>query len=228
MSQPPNAAHPPLEVMVWGEMALFTRPEAKAERVSYPVPTPSAARGILEAIYWKPQFRYRIREIVVLTPIRYASLLRNEVEGKAGAGKESISVTDTRQQRHSLVLRGVKNEPVRYVIRADVLPADGVDENQAKFRDIFRRRVQRGECFQRPYLGCREFACDFALPSGTETVPHELRGKTADLGLMLLDIAFSGSGASGINVPFFYQATLKDGVLRVPNDEYERMEALRL
>lgn len=227
----PQSSFPPLEVKAWGKMACFTRPEAKAERVSYPVMTPSAARGVLEAIYWKPQFHYRIREIIVLSPIRYASLLRNEVSKKMSADSDGISVTDARQQRHTLALRGAGAEDVAYLIRADVVLNEGVTEDAAKFRDIFRRRVQRGERFQQPFFGCREFACDFAEPDGTERPPAELRDKSGgsalDLGLMLLDIAFSRTG-SGVNIPYFWQAQLDGGVLRVPDSEYQRMEALRL
>jgi CRISPR-associated protein Cas5d len=145
-----NHSRPPqLEVKVWGELACFTRPETKAERVSYPVMTPSAARGILEAIYWKPEFAWRVREIWVLKPIQYLSILRNEVNSrqsevsarkweKSGGG---YLASEDRAQRHTLALRDVA-----YLIRADVVLKRHATENEAAYRDQFRRRVQRGQC----------------------------------------------------------------------------------
>lgn len=219
--------YPPLEVKLWGPMALFTRPESKAERVSYPVMTPSAARGALEAIYWKPEFHYRIREIMVLSPIRFASILRNEVESKMSDRSEGISVTEVRQQRHSLVLRGLKNDDLAYLVRADVVPNLGITENVAKYRDIFRDRVKGGRFFHHPYFGCREFACEFGPSNGRER-PHEsLCDTTMDLGLILFDIAFSKT-PNGPAIPLFFDAKLEGGVLRIPDSEYERREALRL
>jgi CRISPR-associated protein Cas5d len=226
MKKPPDE-FPPLEVKLWGKMALFTRPESKAERVSYPVMTPSAARGALEAIYWKPEFHYRIREIVVLAPIRFASLLRNEVESKMSDRSEGISITEVRQQRHSLVLRGLEGSDLAYLVRADVVPNPGVTEDAAKYRDIFRRRVKEGQYFHHPYFGCREFTCDFAPPDGKEQADPSLRETTLDLGLMLFDIAF-GKSPNGPAIPLFFEAKLENGVLRVPDSEYERREALRL
>lgn len=208
---------PPLEVKVWAPMACFTRPENKVERVSYPVPTPSAARGVLEAIFWKPEFSYRVREIVVLRPIQYASVLRNEVDGKA-TGTEGISITERRQQRHTLLLRSVE-----YIFRADVVLRPHATDDVAKYRDQFRERVKKGRCFQRPYLGCREFAADFEAPDGTETVCAELQGKTLDLGLMLFDLAFGKS----LNIPLYFPAELESGVLKVPDIEYEKLEVIR-
>ena len=214
---------PPLAVKVWGRMACFTRPENKAERVSYPVMTPSAARGVLEAIFWKPEFAYRVREIAVLAPVRFASILRNEVNSKASRGSSGISVTDDRAQRNSLVLIGQQDMDIGYIIRADVRVKPGIEEDSAKYRDQFRRRVQRGQCYHHPYLGCREFACDFAPVVGDE----KPISWDADLGLMLLDIAF-GSGLNAPNIPLFFSAHMRQGVLHVPDAEYDRMEAIRL
>lgn len=195
---------PPLEVKVWGEWACFTRPEAKAERVSYPVMTPSAARGVLEAIFWKPEFVWRVREIHVLQPIVHASVLRNEVDSRMSAQADDIDIVAHRTQRHTLALRCVA-----YCIVADVEVRPGVSEDPAKFRDQFRRRVARGQCFHRPYLGCREFAADFGPPSPSESpVDH-----SEDLGLMLLDVEYRTDGE---NVPRFFHAELKRGVLLVP------------
>src|SRR6266566_682904 len=131
-----------VSVKVWGAFACFTRPELKAERVSYPVMTPSAARGVLEAVFWKPEFAWRVREIWVLKEIRRFSVLRNEVNHREWKT----------MQRHTLALRDVA-----YLIRADIAVKPGVGEDPAKYRDQFRRRAERGQCYHRPYLGCREF-----------------------------------------------------------------------
>lgn len=207
---------PPLEVKVWAEWACFTRPESKVERVSYPVPTPSAARGVLEAIFWKPEFMYRLREIVVLKPIQYASVFRNEVSTKAGEGMDAISITDNRVQRHSLLLKDVA-----YVLRADVVLKPGANADPAKYRDQFRRRVDDGAYFHHPYLGCREFACDFEKPTGKEQADASVGSR--DLGLMLFDVAHGKFGS----IPLFFEAELTEGVLAVPDIMYERLEALK-
>lgn len=201
---------PPLEVKIWSPMACFTRPENKVERVSYPVPTPSAARGILEAIFWKPEFSYRVREIHVLSPIRFVSILRNEVDGKASPNTDAISITDRRQQRHTLLLRDAS-----YLLKADIVLKPHATDDIAKYRDQFRRRVERGQCFYRPALGCREFAADFAPPDGTETPIQDSR----DLGLMLFDIAFGPSSAT----PLFFEAQLAKGILHVPDALYDSL-----
>jgi CRISPR-associated protein Cas5d len=204
-------------------MACFTRPENKVERVSYPVMTPSAARGVLEAIYWKPEFDYRIREIDVLAPIRYASLLRNEVCHKASSrGADTIwaDSENERAQRNSLILWSSADGEIAYVIRADVVPRPHEDAPAAKHRDIFRRRVERGQCFHMPYLGCREFSCSFGWPHSGEKPIAESR----DLGLMLFDIAFDPNGPG---VPLFFEARLDRGTLHVPDALYAQREALR-
>ena len=205
--------YPPLEVKVWGPYACFTRPEAHVERVSYEVLTPSAARGILEAIFWHKPMQWRVREIVVLNNIQHFSILRNEVKSKAGRGGD-LSVADDRTQRHTLALRDVA-----YVIRADAwLPPgttdrDGQPVDEAKYRDQFRRRVLNGQCFQRPYLGCREFAADFGPADATEQ-PIDV---SADLGRMLFDIEYGRGG----NQARYFEACLENGVLRVPPALYE-------
>jgi CRISPR-associated protein Cas5d len=207
----------PLEVKVWGPLACFTRPEMKVERVSYTVMTPSSARGILEAIYWKPEFAWRVHEIWVLNEIRYFSILRNEVQSKASARSERPYYADEdRTQRHTLALRNVA-----YLIRADVAVRGHCDEDPAKFRDQFRRRVQRGQCFHRPALGCREFAADFAPPTPGERPlgsPAHL-----DLGLMLFDLKYNGD--AGPHEPRFFDAALDRGVLHVPQHLYREVEA---
>lgn len=204
-----------LDVKVWGEFACFTRPELKVERVSYPVLTPSAARGVLEAIFWKPQFTWIIREIWVLRPIEFFSILRNEIksrqtertaQGWARNGQGGFFAPDDRTQRHTLALRDVA-----YVIKADIELQPGVSDDIAKYRDQFRRRVQRGRCFSAPYLGCREFTAFFE-PPGPEDRPLDMSG---DLGRMLLGLEYP-EGAFGPGVPRFFEARLEQGVLQVP------------
>ena len=204
----------PLEVRVWGEFACFTRPEMKVERVTYPVMTPSAARGVLESIFWKPQFTWRVEEIWVLKEIEYFSLTRNEVKSRAsdraarawsrtGGG---FYAEDDRTQRHTLALRDVD-----YLIRAQVEVKEGVGDDPAKYRDQFRRRVRDGRCFATPYLGCREFAASFAEPDGA--APFD---RSDDLGRMLLDLDYASDG-SGRGTPRFFGARLERGVLKVPS-----------
>lgn len=194
-----------VSVRVRGDFALFTRPENKVERVSYPVMTPSAARGILEAIYWHPEFVWAIREIHVLSPVQTFGMLRNEVNSKMSPSRaEPYFADDDRAQRHSVFLRNVD-----YLIFADAEPkANGTDH--AKYRDIFRRRVERGQCYHRSALGCREFAADFSPTDGApDPVPW-----TEVLGLMLWDMDY-GDGKPPY-WPRFFQAQVVDGILRVP------------
>ncbi len=207
--------YPSLEVKISGDLACFTRPEMKAERVSYPVITPSAARGVLEAIFWKPEFLWRIDEIHVLRPIRYFSILRNEGNSQAiyrtatgwkKTGYGGYSPAIDRSQRHTLALRDVS-----YIVRAQIILAPHADD-VAKYRDQFRRRVKQGRCFATPYLGCREFSAAFEQPAGDEQ-PIPL---TDDLGMMLMDMQYEPSG-SGRGTPIFFKANLQDGVLHVPN-----------
>jgi len=204
----------PVEIKVWGEFACFTRPEMKVERVTYPVMTPSAARGVLEAVFWKPEFTWNVREIEVLKPIRYFSILRNEVNGRASersargwaANGGGYVASDDRAQRNTLALADVA-----YIIRADAIPKSGEPGLEAKYRDQFRRRVARGQCFAQPYLGTREFTACFSEP-GADDRPEPL---TMDLGRMLRDLAYA-PGGSGAAVPMFFDAELDQGVLRVP------------
>ncbi len=212
--------YPPVEIKVWGELACFTRPELKVERVSYDVMTPSAARGVLEAVFWKPEFAWRVREIRVLARPRYFSILRNEVSQVASVAtarrmierNEPNYAEDDRQQRHTLALRDVC-----YIISADVTLRTDVQEDPAKYRDQFRRRVARGQCYHMPYLGCREFTANFGEPDGSET-PIEWDGA---LGMMLFDLAYVPDG-SGFGTPRFFPATIEHGIMRVPQDLYDR------
>ena len=215
MNQDTGTRLSPLEVKLWGDFACFTRPEMKAERVSYPIMTPSAARGALESIFWRPEFRWQVKEILVLRPIHYFSILRNEVNTRAvyrtassweRSGSGGYFAAGDRSQRHTLAIRDVA-----YVVRADMVLRDDVNDHPAKYRDQFRRRVRRGRCFATPYLGCREFAASFGPPDGSES-PIDL---TDDLGSMLLDMRYDDDG-SGRGTPMFFQARLECGVLKVP------------
>lgn len=209
-----------VRLYVEGKYALFTRPESKAERISYDVPTPSAARGILEAVHWKPAIMWVIDRIHVLNPIIFDSIRRNEVSQKGptastirGAARSgaplALFVEETRQQRASLVLRDVA-----YVIEAHFVLTEkaGADDNEGKHSDIFRRRARNGECFQQPCLGCREFPAFFSLLEEDAAVPVSALANDAprDLGLMLYDMDFT----NGMR-PMFYRPRLEKGIIDV-------------
>lgn len=207
---------------IWGERACFTRPEMKVERVSYDVITPSAARGILEAIHWKPAIRWCVDRIHVLKPIRFESLRRNEVAGKLSertvtkAMKEgrvddvAYFVDQNRQQRAATILRDVG-----YVIEAHFEFTSRADESDTpgKHLDIFNRRARQGQCFHTPCLGTREFPANFTLIESDDAMPSvdsQLSGER-DLGFMLHDIDFANG-----KTPRFFRATMRDGVIDVP------------
>ena len=217
-----------IRLKVWGDYACFTRPEMKVERVSYDVMTPSAARGILEAIHWKPAIRWVVDAIRVLETPRFQSIRRNEVGAKAPAGKIrsamkrgnleglSLLVDENRQQRASTVL--VKPA---YVIAAhfELTRRAAADDNDGKHLDIFNRRARRGQCFHQPCLGTREFAAGFELLEPDAPTPQpEARtadlgfGNPRDLGFMLWDIDHQAPGKPSM----FFRATLENGVVKVP------------
>lgn len=212
-----------LELKVWGDYACFTRPEMKAERVSYDVMTPSAARGILEAIFWKPEFRWCVEEIHILSPIRRFSILRTEVNSKASertargwAQKDPTAgyfCNDDYTQRHTLALKNVA-----YLIKAQLEVLAHSSDDPAKYREQFRRRVRRGQCFHHPYLGCREFAASFAEPDGSE----QSIDLTEDLGRMLFDMDYSVPNTMP-RPPIFFSARLNDGVMYVPQSLYREV-----
>lgn len=202
---------PPVRVRAWADWACFTRPEFKVERVSYPLITPSAARGVLEAIFWKPEFTWRIRRITVVRRGTYCPIRRNEVFGRMSPRASTIDVSEARTQRHTLALRDVE-----YVIEADVELRAGSQYDEAKYRDQFRRRVAQGRCFQRPYFGCREFAAYFAEPTGTE----QRVDWTEDLGRMLLDVEYLDDR----NEPRFFDAVVRSGVMDVPDVGFNAKE----
>jgi CRISPR-associated protein Cas5d len=208
-----------IKLHCWGDFALFTRPEMKVERVSYEVITPSAARGIIEAIYWKPEIRWVIDRMRVLRPIRFTSQRRNEVGAKisardaaaamkSGHGHLGLYVEDERQQRAALLLRDVA-----YVLEAHFQILSG-DDNEAKHLDQFNRRARAGQCFTRPYMGTRECAADFALvEKGGADIPDTLPAdqRNRDLGWMLHDIDFAKD-----REPRFFHAQMNDGLIDVP------------
>lgn len=174
-----------IDIKVWGDFACFTRPEFKVERVSYPVMTPSAARGILEAIYWKPQIRYRIQRIGILKLGSQWSLLRNEISSRQSNRGQPIIVDDNRQQRTSLILKDVE-----YRIQAWIEPRNG-ETNIAKHLDCFRRRAEKGQYFHKPYLGCREFTADFEWLGKTSRGNNEPDPDlNISIGTMLYDTAY--------------------------------------
>ncbi len=226
---------------VSGDYALFSRPEMKVERVSYDVMTPSAARGILEAIYWKPQIRWIIDEIHVLNPIRFTNIRRNEISKKASpptiaqmSGEvpppEGIRCDDTenkiRAQRASLLLKDVA-----YLIKAHVLVLEArlekgnspspEPEAVGKHLEMFKRRARKGQAFQQPYFGCREFPVRFELIENESDlpVPFPDHAGEKDLGFMLHDIEFEQDRTTKkvkSTTPHFFRATMRDGVIKVP------------
>jgi len=210
-----------IRLRVTGARACFTRPEMKVERVSYDVPTPSAMRGVLEAIHWKPAIRWVVDAIHVLKPIRFQSIRRNEVGHKASAAKirsamnrgsleglELIADED-RQQRASTILIDVD-----YVVEAhfELTARAGPEDNEGKHLDVFNRRAARGQCFQQPCLGTREFPADFELLPPDAPLPTAI-AETRDLGFMLFDIDHAAPGRPSL----FFRAKLDRGVIRVPH-----------
>lgn len=215
-----------IRMEVWGEYALFTRPEMKVERVSYDVMTPSAARGLIEAVYWHPGLRWHIDRIYVLNPIRFTGIRRNEVKSVVSAtnaravmagGRRRLYIDRSAdiQQRAATVLKDV-----HYVIDAHFTLTGKANEtdNPGKFQDIIRRRLDRGQCYHTPYFGCREFPAGFRRFTGgrPETAyPDE----TKDLGYMLYDMDYSD--LKNIT-PTFFRAKLVNGVLDLRNCEVVR------
>lgn len=222
-----------IRLMIWGERACFTRPEMKVERVSYDVITPSAARGILEAIHWKPAIRWAIDRIQVLKPIRFESIRRNEVGGKISARKVGTAMKagttnglvyyvddpEKREQRAATLLRDVA-----YVIEAHFELTDkaGHDDGEGKHLDIFNRRARKGQCFHAPCLGVREFPANFSLLEEDEPKPSPDVSLLCerDLGWMLHDFDFN-SGCE----PRFFRAIMRDGLIEVPQFASEESKA---
>lgn len=212
-----------VRLKVWGDHACWTRPEMKVERVSYDVMTPSAARGILEAIHWKPAIRWVIDEIHVLAPIRFQSIRRNEVGSKISASKVKsamkrgdigdlqLLVDDDRQQRAATVL--VK-PAYAIVAHFELTAGAAADDSEGKHLDIFNRRASRGQCFHQPCLGTREFAANFELIPPDTPQPQAI-DETRDLGFMLWDIDHQTEGRPSM----FFRARLEKGVVKVPQPD---------
>lgn len=211
----------PVTIEVWGDYACFSRPEMKVERVSYDMITPSAARGLLEAVYWHPGMRWIIDRIHVCAPIRFTNIRRNEVKDtisarkvctvmEKGVGELFLVTPESIQQRAAMVLRDV-----RYVIEAHFEMTDKAvpGDNPGKFQDIMTRRLAKGQFYHQPCFGVREFPAHFAACGELPPCPEELRGEK-DLGWMLLDMDYSDP--ENIS-PMFFRAVLRNGVLEVPN-----------
>lgn len=234
---------------VWGDYACFTRPEMKVERVSYDVITPSAARAIFEAIFWKPAVKWKPTKIEILNPIKWISVRRNEVGAVMTDCSSGLFIEDNRQQRAGLFLRDVKyrihaelefipvnkrmkvrNPVPEYFINAEerFLLEDcartektGQDENPGKYNAIFERRAKKGQCFNRPYFGCREFSCMFRLidePDKEEVKPIT---ETRDLGFMLYDMDFTDINDPQ---PAFFKAKMENGVIIMPAWDSEEVK----
>lgn len=223
--EPPHVRHKVI-LRVWGENACFTRPEMKVERFSYDVMTPAAARGILEAIMWKPAIAWRILRLDVMRPIRWESVRRNEVGDVVpvdsvvsamthGRGTLGLFVEEARQQRASQVLRDVE-----YRIHAGfvVKPGAGPEDTPVKFASMFRRRAESGQCFHQPYLGCREFPAYFEFLEGGSLPPPIPEDR--DLGWMLYDLEH----VAGKPRPCFFHASLERGSVVVPDPASEEVK----
>ncbi|QDU88409.1 CRISPR-associated protein Cas5 [Pirellulimonas nuda] len=234
-----------ISLRIWGDYACFTRPEAKVERLSYDVITPSAARGVLEALYWKPEVRWVVERIHVYREPRFTNLRRNEVASKASAanakqamngtpaGTLALYADEDRQQRAATILTGVE-----YIIGARFEVLDD-SEPVAKHYNMFKRRAERGQCFHRPYLGTREFACDFAWVEGP--IPASPLTGERDLGWMLHDLVFTPldknqekladtlcahTGRPLKAEPRFFRAQMHDGVIEVPPLQHATAESV--
>lgn len=212
-SRMPDPFSRPFRLKLWGSYACFARPEMKVERVSYPIITPSAARGAIESILWKPQIEWRIDRVDRLRPVVFQQIRRNEVESKASPDREAIIIDETRQQRAALVLRDVAYAiHARFRLTDRAAPADTI----TKYTEIFERRARAGQCFQRPCLGSREFSAEFALieagapdpmPEGTQPVET--------LGWMFYDFDWSRRPPR----PRFFEARVDNGRMMVPPPE---------
>lgn len=211
-----------------GDYACFTRPELKVERVSYDVITPSAARNIFQAIFWKPAIQWHITRIEVLNPIRRCSIRRNEVGKTMSPKTDQIFIEEARQQRTAYILRDVayrifaemefipfEKRPLEQQLQAEHPEA----ETPRKYHEMFERRASQGQCFTQPYLGCREFSCSFELiPDAPEGVGID---ETLDLGIMLYDLDFASNASCP--PPLFFRAKMEQGVIIVPPRDSEEI-----
>lgn len=217
-------------IEVWGDYACFTRPELKVERVSYDVITPSAARAIFEAIFWKPAIRWQITKIEVLRPIKWTSIRRNEVGATASRNQQNaIFIEEKRQQKNSLILKDVcyriwaklefipqwkRNDSKNPEIDNEEADMLRKDENPGKYYAMFERRARKGQCFNQPYLGTREFSASFRyIDTANETLTAPI-SEDRDLGIMLYDMDFESNPSSPDAM--FYRASMQNGVINVP------------
>ena len=219
---------------VWGDYGCFTRPEMKVERVSYDVITPSAARGIFEAILWKPAIRWHIRKIEVINPVKWISVRRNEVGAvMSDRSKDGLFIEEKRQQKAGLFLKDIRyrlyayleylpvekrkksvNPLPKHLIDSEEKKVMGKDETPGKYLAMFERRAGKGQCFNQPYLGCREFSCHFRLINNLEIEPEPWK-RTMDLGFMLYDLDFESNLKSPS--PVFFRAEMENGVIEIPD-----------
>ena len=207
-----------VRVKVAGDYACFTRPDLKVERMTYPCMTPSAARGVLDSILWKPEFQWYVRRIIVLNPVRFMSVKRNEINAKQG--RNPIVIEEKRAQRNSVLLRDVA-----YIIEASIFMHNATDKRMyekyvgmaEKKEGLFPRRVKKGQCWRRPYLGTREFSAEFMKPDGTE---HPLP-ETIPIGSMLFDVFYNANGKP--EPLFFHDVVIRDGILNCEVPENEQM-----
>ena len=227
---------------VKGDFACFTRPEMKVERVSYDVITPSAVRAIFSAIFWKPAIKWNVKKIEVLSPIKWISVRRNEVG--AVAVKNPIMIEDSRQQRAGLFLRDVHyriyaemefipinkrpkvlNEIPESLVSDEERQEIRKDENPGKYYAMFERRAKKGQCFNQPYLGCREFSCEFKFVDNPEKAAEEFPAipESRDLGFMLYDMDFEHPNPDGSINPAFFRATIENGIVNVPDWDSEEV-----
>lgn len=213
-----------IRMEVWGDFALFTRPEMKTERISYDIITPSAARGIVESIYFHPGLRWKIDRIYVLNPIEWTNIRRNEVKSKISArnvraamqgSSEPLYIATSQdiQQRAALMLKNV-----HYVIEAhfDMTDKANASDNPGKFQDIIKRRLRKGACYSQPYLGTRECTAHFALWEGGEIQTID---ETRDLGYMLYDMDYTDPTHIS---PMFFRARMEHGVIDLRDCEVVR------
>ncbi len=224
-------------IEVWGDYACFTRPEMKVERVSYDVITPSAARAVFEAIFWKPAIQWKVKKIEVLNPIRWISVRRNEVGKLMSDKSKEIFIEEDRQQRAGLFLRDVSYRiyaemefiPLRNRNRFET-PDElkdqeeetilGSTENPGKYNAIFERRAKKGQCFNQPYLGCREFSCNFRLVESPEQEKRQPIQESPELGFMLYDMDFSNPEDPQA---MFFRPQMKHGVIEIPPIQSEEV-----
>jgi CRISPR-associated protein Cas5d len=226
-------------IEVWGDYACFTRPEMKVERVSYDVITPSAARAVFEAIFWKPAIRWNVTKIEVLEPIKWVSVRRNEVGAVMSERSPHLFIEDNRQQRAGLFLRDVRYRlyaELEYInpnnrkqhkhttpdelIDPEEKQLIGKDENPGKYNAMFERRARKGQCFNQPYLGCREFSAHFRLVENPDKEERQAIAETRDMGFMLYDMDFTNEKEPNA---MFFRVQMNNGVVIVPSKDSEEV-----